>query len=125
MVCNRNWHILGNPKLVCHPARLIKDGRYVDLSMDIMHLKDLLVLFGSEGSVLTLFLLSPKIIMLCHCSSTVTKNYLLVIIYGTKGSLCVDVPLNKHSFIHCPIFFLLLDLTYGLSWTIVENAYQT
>ena len=36
-----------------------------------------LVLFGSEGSALTLplFLLLPRIIMLCHCSSTMTKDH--------------------------------------------------
>ena len=46
--------------LAWHPARIIKDGGRVDLSMDTMYLKDPLVLFGSEGSSLslTLFLLS-------------------------------------------------------------------
>ena len=55
-----------------YPSRLIKEGGCVDLSMDTMHVKDPLVLFGSEGFPLTLplFLLSPRIIMLCHCSST-------------------------------------------------------
>ena len=49
----------------------------MDLSMDTMHLKDPLVLFGSEGSVLTLplFFLSLRIIMLWHCSSTKTKDH--------------------------------------------------
>ena len=43
-------------------------------------------LFGSEGSALTLplFLLSPRIIMLCHCSSTITKDHFLMMCYGTK-----------------------------------------
>ena len=27
MVCKRNWHMPVNPKLVWHPARLIKEGR--------------------------------------------------------------------------------------------------
>ena len=57
---------LGNPKLVSHPARPIKEGGCEDLSMDTMHLKDPLVLFGFEGSALSLhlFLLSPIINML-------------------------------------------------------------
>ena len=86
MVCNRSWHLTGNTKLVWHPARLIKEERCVDLSMDTMHLKYPLVLFWSEGSALTLppFLLSPKIAMLCHCSSTVAKDHILIISYGTK-----------------------------------------
>ena len=34
--CNRTstWHLPRNPKLVWHPARLIKEGGCVDLSMD-------------------------------------------------------------------------------------------
>ena len=70
VVCNRSWYLPGNPKLVWHPARLIKEGGCVDLSMDTMHLKDPLVLFGSEDSAFTLplFLLSLRIIMLCHSS---------------------------------------------------------
>ena len=54
MVCNRSCHLPGNPKLVWHPARLIKERGFVNLSMDTMHLKDTLVLFGSGGSALTL-----------------------------------------------------------------------
>ena len=79
MVCNRSWHLPGNP------ACLIKEGGCVDLSMDTMHLKYPLVLLGYVGSALTLplFLLSPRIIMLCHCSSTVTKDHLFRISYGT------------------------------------------
>ena len=38
--------------LVWHPTRIMKEGGCVDLSMDTMHLKDPLVLFGSEGSAL-------------------------------------------------------------------------
>ena len=77
MVCNRSWDLPGNPKLVWHPARLLKEWGCVDLSMDNLHLKDPLVLFGVEGSALTfpLFLFSPRIIMLCHCSSTMTKDH--------------------------------------------------
>ena len=87
-----------NSKLVWHPARLIKEGGCVDLSMDTLHLKYPLVLSGSEGSalILPLFLLSPRIIMLCHCSPTMT----LLISYGTKWPLCVGVLLNNYSFIH-------------------------
>ena len=47
MVCSRSWHLPGNPKLVWHPAYLIKEGGCVDLSMDTLHLKYPLVLFGS------------------------------------------------------------------------------
>ena len=69
--------------------------------MDILHLEYPLVLFGFEGSALTLpiFLLSPRIIMLCHCLSTMTKNHFLLISYGTNLPLCVDVPSNTYSFI--------------------------
>ena len=75
LVCNRSWHPLGNPQLVWHPADLIDQGACVNLPMDTMDLKDPLVLFKSEGSALTLplFLLSARIIMLCHCSSTTVR----------------------------------------------------
>ena len=48
--------------------------------MDTMHLKGPLVLFGSEGSDLTLPLLlrSLRIIILCHCTSTKTNDHCLV-----------------------------------------------
>ena len=64
--------------------------------------QDPLVLFGSEDSAFTLplCLLSPRIIMFCHCSSTVTQDLFLIILYGTKCRLCVSVPLNPYSFIH-------------------------
>ena len=68
MVCNRIWHLPRIPlEAGGHPARLIKEGRCVDLSMDIPHLKYPLVCFGFEGSALTLppFLLSPRVILLC------------------------------------------------------------
>ena len=82
--------------------RLIKEEGCVDLSMDTLHLKYPLVPFGSEDSALTLplFCLSPNIILLCHCFSTVTKDQLLMIFDGTKLPLCVNVPLKTHSFIH-------------------------
>ena len=54
IVCNRSWHLPGNPELMWHPARLKKEGGCVDLSMDTLHLKYPLVLFGYEGSALTL-----------------------------------------------------------------------
>ena len=62
--------------------------------MDTMHLKDPLVLFGSEASALTLplFPLVPKIIMLCHCFSTMTKDHLLIIynlLYDYAAVRCV------------------------------------
>ena len=60
MVCNRSWHLPGNPTLAWPPARLIKEWGCVDLCMDTMHLKDPFVIFGFEGSALSLppFLLS-------------------------------------------------------------------
>ena len=81
-----------------HHARLIKEWGCVDLSMNTLHLKYPLVLFGCEGSALTLplFLLSPRIIMLCHCSSTMTKDHFLLMLYDTKWPLCAI----KHLFIH-------------------------
>ena len=45
--------------------------------MDVMHLKSPLVVFGSEGYALT-FYLSPRSIMLFHCSSTVAKDQSLI-----------------------------------------------
>ena len=86
-------YLPGNPKAGGHPSDLIKEGGCVDLSMDTLHLKNPLVLFGSEGSAptLPLFLLLPRIFMLCHCSSTMTKDHFLIIFYGTKRPLCVKV----------------------------------
>ena len=86
MVVKRSRHLPGNPKLKLHTARLIKEGGCVDLSMDNMHLKDPLVIFGSEGSALTLplFLLPPRMILLCQCSSTMIKDHFLLIPHGTK-----------------------------------------
>ena len=74
------------------------------LSMDTLHLKYPLVLFGSKGCMcsysLSLFLLSP---MNNYALSLFFNNYKgrpLDNIYGTKWPLCDDVPLNTHSFIH-------------------------
>ena len=55
----------------------MKEGGCVDLSMDTLHLEYPLVLFGSGGSALTLplFLLSPRMSMLCHRSSTMTMDF--------------------------------------------------
>ena len=39
VVCNGSWQLQGKPKLVWHPARLIKEGVRVNLSMDTIHLK--------------------------------------------------------------------------------------
>ena len=49
VVCNRNSHFTGNRKLVWHTVRLIEERGYGDLSMDTMHQKDPLVLFGYEA----------------------------------------------------------------------------
>ena len=76
-VCNRSRYLPGNLKLVWHPAHHVKGGWFVDLSMDTMHLKEPWLLFGAVCSALTLppFLLSPRIIMLCHSFSTITKDH--------------------------------------------------
>ena len=37
MVRNRSWHLPGNPRLVWHPARLVKKRGCVDLSLDTLH----------------------------------------------------------------------------------------
>ena len=102
MVCNRSWHLPGNPKLAWHPARLVKEGGCVDLYMDTLHLKDPLVLFWSDGSALTLplFRLSPRIIMLCHCSSTRTKDRFMLISYMTLSDLCLSMCLETLASIH-------------------------
>ena len=90
------------PEAGVAPWSPYKRRRCVDLSMDTMHLKDPLVLFGSEGSAFTvpLFLLSLRIIMFCHIYSTMSKHHFLVMFYGTKWPLCADVPLNPHASIH-------------------------
>ena len=95
-MCNRSWHLPGNLKLVLYPARLINERGCADLSVDTMHLKDPLVLFGSEGSALTFtlppFLLSLRVIMLYHFFFNNDIEPLLVIVYGTKQPLCRNVP---------------------------------
>ena len=95
---SRSWHLPGKPKLVWHPARLRNEWGCVDISMDTLHLRYWypLVLFGS---LVLHFFLSPRTIMLCHCSSTVTKDHFLHTSYGTKWPLCVCVPLHIYSFI--------------------------
>ena len=64
----------------------------MDLSTDTLHLKYPLVLFGSEGSALTLtlFLLSPRINMLSHCSITMTKDHFLLPLMALND-LCVSM----------------------------------
>ena len=86
MICNRSWHLPGNPLPVWHPARLIKERGCVDLSVDTMYLKDPMVHFGFEGYTLflSLFFLSPIISMLCHCTSTVRKDHFSENLYGLK-----------------------------------------
>ena len=96
MVSNRGCSLQGNPKLVWHPACLMKEGAYVNLCLDTMHLKYPLVLFGFEVSALSLplFLLSPRINMVKK------EEPLLVKCYDTMWPLCADMPLSPHSFIH-------------------------
>ena len=43
VVCSRDLHLPGNPKMVWHPYHFKKEGRCVDLSMDTIHIKDPLV----------------------------------------------------------------------------------
>ena len=111
MVCTRSWHLPGNPKLVWHHARIINNRGCVDLSMNTLHQKYPLVLYGSEGSALSLplSLLSSRITMLCHCWRTMTKYHFLLIFDGTKWPLCVDVPLNTYSFIHSYTDFMAVS----------------
>ena len=66
-------------------------------SMDPLHLKDPLVLFWSEGSTLTipLFPLLPRIVVFCHCSSTITKDRFLDIVHDIIWSLSANVLLQS------------------------------
>ena len=100
MVLDRSWHLPGNPNVEWHPARLIKEGRYVDLPMITMHRKDTLPLLDLKALLLpsSLFILSPRISMLCHCSLAVKERF-LIILHGTKWSFCADVPVKPLSFI--------------------------
>ena len=77
MVCNGSWHLPGSPKLVWHPARLIKEGGCVDLSVDTMHLKDPLILFLDLKALLFLFVFFFFHILnnLCHCFSPITTDH--------------------------------------------------
>ena len=119
MVCNRSWHLSGNPKLVWHPAQLINEWGCVDLSMDTLHLQYPLVLFGSEGSALTLplFHLTPRI------------TTLSLFFNNEKGPLFANT-LFIYSFIHwhCSIgwnrfvlhnwnLFVLTSFYHLIMWT--------
>ena len=102
IACKRSWHFPGKPKLVWHPAHRIKEWGCIDMSMDTQHLKYPLVLFGSEGSALTLarFLLSPGISMLVivlqQRQRTTFWSY-----YRALNGLCVSMcRLSTYSFIH-------------------------
>ena len=53
MVCNRSWHLPGNPKLGWHPAHLRGMCGFV---YGYRASKNPLVLFGSKGPALTLTL---------------------------------------------------------------------
>ena len=64
--------------------------------MDTLHLKYPLVLLGSEGSALTPY--SLRILMLCHCSSTMTKDLVLLISYGIILAVCKDGPKEVFGF---------------------------
>ena len=107
MVCNRSWHLQGNPKLVWHSARLTKEGGCVDLSMDTVHLDDPLILFRFEGSALSLPLLSYRIDMLYHFSSTFTKDHFWGKTLWHWMAMCADVSLSPYSFIYCHIWVCL------------------
>ena len=48
-------------------------------------------------SLLANALIDGPLIMLCHCSSAMTKNHFLLISFGTKWPLCVGVGLNTYS----------------------------
>ena len=87
--------------MVWHSAHLLIEGGCLDLSMDTMQLKDPLVHFVSEGSALTvpLFIPSPRISMLCRCSSAVTMEHFLIVLYGTKWPLYADVLSKSYQFI--------------------------
>ena len=78
-MCNRSWHILGNPQLVRHSACLTQEWGCAELSVDTMHLNDLLVLFEFECSALylPLLLFSPRISILCHYTSAMTTDHFL------------------------------------------------
>ena len=118
MVYNRSWHIPGNPRLVMHPARLIEEWGCVDLSMVTLHLKYPLVLFGYEGSALSLpLLLSPRRIMLCQFFNY-DKGPLFASICGAGWPLCVDVPLNTYSFIHF-VIYMLDEYCSVLCWSLL------
>ena len=37
-------------------------------------------------------------LLICRCSSTITRDYFVISCYGTYWFLCTDVPLNLHLF---------------------------
>ena len=82
-LCKLNNYVPGNPTLAWHPACLIKKWGCVDLSMDTMHLKDPLVLFGYEGSALSLplFVLSHALPLFFNNGKEPLRKKTL---YGTK-----------------------------------------
>ena len=101
----------GTLSYVWHPTRLINEGGCGDMSMDTLHLKDPLVLFGFEGSALSLplFLLSQRHYMLCHCSSTMARAPLWKNFMALNGLVrrCAFKPLFiHHSSMHVPFIFL-------------------
>ena len=116
MVCNSSWHLPGNPKLVWHPVRLVKEGGCVDLSMGTRQLNYPLYWSSLDLKALLLlhlFLFLSRIIMLCHCSSTMTKNHFLILFFVTKWPVCVDVPwFNPHT----PHFSVLAGVWAADGW---------
>ena len=81
-------------------------------------------LLKSEGSAhaLPLFLLSSRIIMLCNCSSTMTK----LIYYGTKWLLYADVPLKAftHSLMHVCVPLFIFRFLYVFSMSVFSPLFQ-
>ena len=64
--------------------------------------------------------------MLCHFSSTMTKDHYLLISYGTKWPLSVDVPVNTYAFIALRASMKNSHMTgasYGFSQGLILLAY--
>ena len=82
---------------------------------------------GSEDCALSLhpFLHSPRIIMLCHHFLTMKEDHFSGICYGTKWSLCANVPLNPH-YLTPPQHFRIREegrrQCPRLSWKILEGC---
>ena len=53
MLCNKSWHLTGNPKLMWYIAHLIKEDGCVDLSMDTMNLKILKISMNLKALLLS------------------------------------------------------------------------